>query len=810
MDSREEVKVEQRRARLLSRLRPGGGTPPTRVDPLLKKVRGYNPKADLDEIVAAYRFAEASHDGQTRMSGEDFIEHPLAVAGILADLRLDTTTLEAALLHDTVEDTEVTIEVIEDEFGDEVARIVDGLTKLDRFKFRTREQQQAENVRKMIVAMAGDIRVLLIKLADRLHNMRTLGALTPAKQRAIATETLEIYAPLANRLGVQEIKWELEDLSFKYLHPGPYREIANLVDARRGERTALIEQVTSGLRTKLKELGIKADVDGRPKHLYSIYEKMVIRGKEFNEIFDLVGIRVQVESLRDCYAALGAVHALWKPIPGRFKDYIAMPKSNMYQSLHTTVVGPAGKPLEIQIRTRDMHRTAQFGIAAHWRYKEGSKQAKEAADLAWLGQMMEWLKDMADPREFMEGLRIDLSGGRVFVFTPKGDVVNLPQGATPVDFAYAIHTDVGHRTVGAKVGGKLVPLDYELRTGDAVDILTSKAQGEGPSQDWLQFVATPRARNKIRQWFARGRREDAMEHGKDALQRLMRKQNLPIKRLATEDTLTQVAVEMKYPDLEALYVALGEGHVSPQSVVARLSRTVSETSEEELTEVPLARPVRIGSDRDRTGRGREGPARRLGTPRPMLHAGARRPDRGLRHPGPGRLRASHGLPEREVARAGAGADDRGHVGGGQAHDLHRRDPGGGPRPHAPPLRRGDGPVGQPREHPVGELRHRAGPHHAAALHLRDGRHRAPLERARRREARGERVRRVPGGAQLGAGAPPARGARQRHGRRRAGVVHRAGLPAARGHRGVRRRRRGGAPGREDREPHGSSPTTPAR
>ena len=393
---------------------------------------------------------------------------------------------------------------------------------------------------------------------------------------------------------MQEIKWELEDLSFKYLHPGPYREIANLVDARRGERTALIEQVTSGLRTKLKELGIKADVDGRPKHLYSIYEKMVIRGKEFNEIFDLVGIRVQVESLRDCYAALGAVHALWKPIPGRFKDYIAMPKSNMYQSLHTTVVGPAGKPLEIQIRTRDMHRTAQFGIAAHWRYKEGSKQAKEAADLAWLGQMMDWLKDMADPREFMEGLRIDLSGGRVFVFTPKGDVVNLPQGATPVDFAYAIHTDVGHRTVGAKVGGKLVPLDYELRTGDAVDILTSKAQGEGPSQDWLQFVATPRARNKIRQWFARGRREDAMEHGKDALQRLMRKQNLPIKRLATEDSLTQVAVEMKYPDLEALYVALGEGHVSPQSVVARLSRTVSETSEEELTEVPLARPVRIG------------------------------------------------------------------------------------------------------------------------------------------------------------------------------------------------------------------------
>ncbi len=585
--------AEPRGRRLpIPRLRRGDPGPPSRVEPLLKKVRTYNPRADAKALAAAFRFAEGSHEGQKRISGEDFIEHPLAVAGILADLRLDTTTLEAALLHDTVEDTEVTLEVIEAEFGEEVARIVDGLTKLDRFQFRSREQQQAENVRKMIVAMAGDIRVLLIKLADRLHNMRTLESLAAAKQRAIATETLEIYAPLANRLGVQEIKWELEDLSFKTLHPGPYREIASLVAARRDERTSLIEEVTTALRTKLKELGIKADVDGRPKHLYSIYEKMVIRGKEFNEIYDLVGVRVAVESLRDCYAALGAVHALWKPVPGRFKDYVAMPKSNMYQSLHTSVVGPGGKPLEIQIRTRDMHRTAQFGIAAHWRYKEGSKQAREAADMAWLGQMMEWLKDMADPREFMEGLKIDLSGGRVFVFTPKGDVVNLPQGATPVDFAYAIHTDVGHRTIGAKVSGKLVPLDYELRTGDSVEILASKAQGEGPSQDWLQFVATPRARNKIRQWFARGRREDAMEHGKDALQRLMRKQNLPIKRLATEDALASVSADLKYPDLESLYVAVGEGHVSPQSVVARLTRSVS-GPEEDVTEVPLARPVRV-------------------------------------------------------------------------------------------------------------------------------------------------------------------------------------------------------------------------
>ena len=595
MDSREQVKAEQRRGGLLSRLRPGEPDAPARIEPLVKTIREYNPKADLKEIQRAYALAEVSHEGQKRISGGDFIEHPVAVATILADLHLDTTTITAALLHDIVEDTDVTLGSIQEDFGEEVARIVDGLTKLERIEYKSREQEQAENVRKMIVAMAGDIRVLLIKLADRLHNMRTLSVLAPDKQRRIATETLEIYAPLANRLGVQEVKWELEDLSFKTLHPGPYREIASLVEARRGERQALIDDVTSSLRGKLKELGIKAEVEGRPKHLYSIYEKMVIRGKEFNEIYDLVGVRIQVDSLRDCYGALGAIHALWRPIPGRFKDYIAMPKSNMYQSLHTTVVGPGGKPLEIQVRTRDMHRTAQFGIAAHWRYKEGGKQAREAADLAWLGQMMEWLKDMADPREFMEGLKIDLYGGQVFVFTPRGDVVNLPAGATPVDFSYAIHTEVGHRTIGAKVGGKLVPLDYELRTGDSVEILTSKAQGEGPSQDWLQFVKTPRARSKIRQWFARGRRGDAMDQGRDALQRLMRKQNLPFKRLATEETLAQLATgELKYPDLDSLYVAVGEGHVSPQSIVARLTRLLSGTPEEDVTDVPLARPVRLG------------------------------------------------------------------------------------------------------------------------------------------------------------------------------------------------------------------------
>jgi guanosine-3',5'-bis(diphosphate) 3'-pyrophosphohydrolase len=597
VDTGEQVKAE-RRGGLLSRFRPGEEVPADGLTALLRTVKSYNARADLREIERAFRFAAEHHAGQTRLSGEDFIEHPLAVAGVLADLGLDTTTLQAALLHDTVEDTDVTLEDLEAEFGAEVARIVDGLTKLESIKFRTREQEQAENVRKMIVAMAGDIRVLLIKLADRLHNMRTLAPLPPEKQRRIATQTLEIYAPLAHRLGVQQVKWEMEDLSFKTLHPGPYREIANLVERRREERQEYVDGVLEAARKRLREAGVKADVAGRPKHLYSIYEKMVIGGKEFNEIYDLAGIRILVDSIRDCYGALGAVHSLWKPVPGRFKDYVAMPKSNMYQSLHTTVVGPQGRSIEIQIRTREMHRTSEYGIAAHWRYKEGreGKKAKEAADLAWLGQMLEWLKDMADPREFMEGLKIDLYGGQVFCFTPKGDVTNLAAGATPVDFAYSIHTEVGHRTIGAKVNGKLVPLDYELRTGDTVEILTSKAQGEGPSQDWLRFVVTPRARNKIRQWFSRERREDALEEGRDALQRLMRRQNVPFKRLATEDALKHLAEEMKFPSLDALFIALGEGHVSPQSIVARLTRLVQGTPEEDVTEVPLARPVRIAQD----------------------------------------------------------------------------------------------------------------------------------------------------------------------------------------------------------------------
>jgi GTP diphosphokinase / guanosine-3',5'-bis(diphosphate) 3'-diphosphatase len=595
VDSKEQLRSEKRGG-LLSRLRQGEpeGTP-ERLDALLRTVKAYNAKADVGLIRRAYFFAEAAHEGQFRLSGEPFIEHPLAVATIVAELGLDTTSLVAALLHDTVEDTPVTLDELDAEFGSEVVRIVDGLTKIETIGFKTREHEQAENVRKMIVAMAGDIRVLLIKLADRLHNMRTLSALAPNKQRANATETLEIYAPLAHRLGVEQVKWELEDLSFKTLHPGPYHEIASLVEKRRGERQQYIDGVLHAARTRLREAAVKADVDGRPKHLYSIYEKMVVGGKEFNEIYDLAGVRVLVDSIRDCYGALGAIHSLWKPVPGRFKDYVAMPKSNMYRSLHTTVVGPQGRPIEVQIRTREMHRTAEFGIAAHWRYKESreGKKTREAADLAWLGQMLEWLKDMADPREFMEGLKIDLYGGQVFVFTPKGDVINLPAGATPVDFAYSVHTEVGHRTIGAKVSGKLVPLDYELRTGDTIEVLTSKAQGEGPSQDWLRFVKTPRARNKIRQWFSRERREDALEEGRDALQRLMRKQNVPFKRLATEEALEQVAAEMKFPDLDSLFVGVGEGHVSPQSVIARLTRVVSGTTEDDVTQPALARPVRV-------------------------------------------------------------------------------------------------------------------------------------------------------------------------------------------------------------------------
>ncbi|MFM7718526.1 MAG: RelA/SpoT family protein [Actinomycetota bacterium] len=593
MEGREQARVERRGGLLARRRQPAPRRPS--IDALLRTLKSRNPRGDLARVERAYDLADAAHVGQHRLSGEDYIEHPIEVARIVSELGLDTTAVVAALLHDVVEDTPVTLDEIREAFDEEVAALVDGLTKLDALTFRTREQEQAENVRKMIVAMAGDIRVLLIKLADRLHNMRTLGALDPERQRRIANETLAIYAPLTDRLGVQQWKWELEDLAFKALHPGPYREIASLVERRREERQEYVDGLLGAVRQRLREAGLRAEVEGRPKHLYSIYEKMVLGGKEFNEIYDLAGIRVLVDSTRDAYAALGAVHALWKPVPGRFKDYVAMPKENMYQSLHTTVIGPGGRNLEVQIRTREMHRTAEYGIAAHWRYKEGrdGRRTKDAADLVWLRQMLDWLQDAADPSEVMEGLRIDLYGGQVFVFTPQGDVTSLPAGATPVDFAYAIHTEVGHRTMGAKVNGRLVPLDYQLRTGDTVEVLTARSDGEGPSQDWLGFVVSPRARTKIRQWFSRERREDALEEGRDAMQRLLRKQHVPVKRAATEAALRELAAEMGYVDVEGLYVAIGEGQVSPQSVLARITQSAAGVGEEEVAAVPLSRPVHL-------------------------------------------------------------------------------------------------------------------------------------------------------------------------------------------------------------------------
>jgi GTP diphosphokinase / guanosine-3',5'-bis(diphosphate) 3'-diphosphatase len=598
----EEVRAPERRGGLLSRLPFVSGPSaeePQSLESLLRKVRAYNPKADVREVQRAFDVAAESHRGQMRKSGEPFIRHPLGVAHILADLGMDTTTLVAALLHDVVEDTELGLDEVERDFGPEVGRIVDGLTKLERIEYRTREQQQAENVRKMIVAMARDIRVLIIKLADRLHNMRTLDSLSRAKQEEKATETLEIYGPLAHRLGIFQIKWELEDLSFKTLHPKRFEEISNLVGKAEDDRAEYLAGVLDGVNAQLRSIKVRADVEGRPKHLYSVYEKMVLRGKEFSEIYDLVGIRVLVETVKDCYAALGAIHSLWKPVPGRFKDYIAMPKFNMYQSLHTTVIGPQGGPLEVQIRTHQMHSTAEFGIAAHWRYKESGKRKEDAKDIAWLAQMLEWQKEMADPREFMEGLKIDLYNDRAFCFTPKGDVVDLPAAATPIDFAYAIHTEVGHRTMGAKVNGKLVPLSYGLETGDTVEVLTSKARDAGPSRDWLQVVATPRARNKIKQWFSRERREDAMDTGRDMLQRELRRQGLPLKRLTTEETLTRVSADLKYPTLDALLVAVGEGHVSPQSVAVRLTSLISQEEEEEVAEIPPARPVHLAPRTDK-------------------------------------------------------------------------------------------------------------------------------------------------------------------------------------------------------------------
>src|SRR4051812_30219853 len=530
--------------------------------PLLASVRSGDDQRETDLIEDAYEVARDAHRDQVRRSGDPYIAHPLGVAMILSDLGLDDITLAGALLHDAVEDTSVTLADLEEQFGPDVAAIVDGVTKLDRLEFDSREAQQAATMRKMLVAMAKDVRVLLIKLADRLHNMRTIASLPEAKQQRIAQETLDIYAPLAHRLGIQDVKWQLEDLAFAVLHPKRYAEIEAMVLQHAGEREKYLDDVITAVRTRLEQLHINAEVTGRPKHYWSIYEKMVVRGKEFAEINDLVGARVTVDSVKDCYGALGSIHALWRPVQGRFKDYIAMPKFNLYQSLHTTVVGPQGRAVEFQIRTVEMHRRAEYGVAAHWGYKE---QRNPTEDLVWLQRIVDWQTETDDPADFMQSLKIDLEQDEAFVFTPKGKVVTLPTGATPVDFAYAIHTEVGHRCIGARVNARLVPLDSALQSGDTCEIFTSKVEGAGPSRDWTQFVQTPRASSKIRQWFSRERRVDAIDQGRDDLVKAMRREALPVQKLFGSPTLASVAEQLHYLDLEGLYVGIGEGHVSAKA-----------------------------------------------------------------------------------------------------------------------------------------------------------------------------------------------------------------------------------------------------
>jgi GTP diphosphokinase / guanosine-3',5'-bis(diphosphate) 3'-diphosphatase len=571
------------------------------LEPILQTVRTTHPKADTAVIERAYVVAEEYHRGQLRKSGDAYITHPLAVTTILAELGMTPATLAAALLHDTVEDTAYTMPQLRRDFGEEIAGLVDGVTKLDRLTYG--EAAQAETVRKMIVAMARDIRVLVIKLADRLHNARTWRYVSKESAQRKAHETLEIYAPLAHRLGMNTIKWELEDLSFATLYPKVYDEIVRLVAERAPAREEFLAGVRAQVSDDLRAAKLKATVTGRPKHYYSVYQKMIVRGRDFEDIYDLVAVRVLVETVRDCYAALGALHARWNPVPGRFKDYIAMPKFNMYQSLHTTVIGPEGKAVEIQIRTHTMHRRAEYGVAAHWKYKEDAKSAPPLksgdGDMVWLRQLVDWQRETEDPSEFLDSLRFEMNAGEVYVFTPKGEVVSLPAGSTPVDFAYAVHTEVGHHTIGGRVNGRLVPLESTLENGDVVEILTSKADGAGPSRDWLQFVKSARARNKIRQWFSKERREEAIERGKDAIAKALRQQKLPIQRLMSAESLAAVAVNLRYLDIDGLYAAVGEGHVSAASVVNRVVQSFGgeEGASEDLAEATVptrTRPLRAG------------------------------------------------------------------------------------------------------------------------------------------------------------------------------------------------------------------------
>ena len=587
------------------------GNPLDPLEPIMNACKAHHPDEDMDILNRAYRRAVRQHSPQRRKSGEPYIIHPLAVSQILADLGMGPLVVAAGLLHDTVEDTDYTLEECRAEFGDTVTGLVDGVTKLSKMEYG--DSAQAETIRKMVVAMSRDVRVLVVKLADRVHNARTWRYVKTSSAQKKARETLDVYAPLANRLGMNAIKTELEELSFKVLYPKIYNEIVVLVARRAGQRDVYLKQILSEINEDLEEQHIKAYVTGRPKDYFSIYQKMIVRGHDFENIYDLVGVRIIVDTISDCYAALGAVHARWSPVPGRFKDYIAMPKLNMYQSLHTTVVGPGGKPVEIQIRTWDMHRRAEFGIAAHWKYKANgqagralsspdaddrkrenseNQELSEADNLKWIQQLADWTSETPDSNEFLGSLKEDLGSAEVYVFTPKGKIVSLPAQATPVDFAYAVHTEVGHRTMGARVNGRLVPLDTKLENGDTVEVLTSKSDTAGPSRDWLSFVKSPKARNKIRQWFSKERRSEAIEEGRDDLTRAMRKRNLPISTLMSPEALIGVADELNYPNPDSLFAAIGDGQVSTQNVIAHLvkdagSDEVDEEAEQEL--LPLRR-----------------------------------------------------------------------------------------------------------------------------------------------------------------------------------------------------------------------------
>ena len=560
----------------------------TGIADVIRSAKASHPKLDFSVVERAYQVAEKAHQGQTRKSGDPYITHPVAVAQLLADLGIGPAGLAAALLHDTVEDTDYSLDQLKVDFGDEIAMLVDGVTKLDKVKFG--ENAQAETVRKMVVAMSKDIRVLVIKLADRLHNARTWGFVPEEKARYKAQETLEIYAPLAHRLGISTFKWELEDISFSVLYPKVYDEIVNLVRQRSPKREEFIQGVIGAIDADLKDNKIKGSVAGRPKQYYSIYQKMVVRGREFDDIYDLVGIRVIVPEVRDCYAILGSIHARWNPVPGRFKDYIAMPKFNLYQSLHTTVIGPNGRPVEIQIRTQEMHNRAEYGVAAHWKYKEIGSDGKISSedDLVWLKHLSDWQHETADPSEFLDALRFEIGAKEVYAFTPKGRVIGLSTGATPVDFAYAVHTEIGHKTMGAKVNGRLVPLETQLHSGDVVEILTSKSQDASPSQDWLQFVQSQRAKSKIKAWFSAERKDDAIERGKDLLAKALRKQNLPIQRALATDSLLKITSDLRFAEPSDLYAAIGDNQISAQSVVEKMAAALSadEDAEEPVFELP--------------------------------------------------------------------------------------------------------------------------------------------------------------------------------------------------------------------------------